>query len=516
MRVGIYVRVSTEEQARHGYSAPEQEEAGRKRARDLAAPGEPVEVYVFADLGYSGASLDRPKLAELRQWVREGRIDVLIIRDMDRLSRKLAHQLLLTEEFEKAGVKLEFLDGEWKDTPEGRLFGSIKGAFGEYEREKIRERMMRCKLQKARMGGLPTFQEPYGYRQENGKLVENPAEAEVVRLIYTWFTTEDVGPGVIAERLAEQGVPSPQGFPFWHRSEVKRVLANPAYRGTLIYNRTRWEKQGNAKKKVGRRDASEWVYIQVPPLVDEVTWERAQEKLAEARRKYSGWSKENYLLSGIITCLDCGNPMHGICHKRKSGKKDRYYTCSRDYTDPQKRGCRPRRLARADELESAVWRLVTSWLNDPEALAAKIREGAAQEDLRGDLARIETHLADLRRGRNNLLRALAAGLTDLDGETKGMLQELKARERQLEARKREVEAALRKAAAEGARVEDVCRAARECLEQIDRLTFEQKRSLVRTLVRQVAVSGRNGELRVTVYAAFTPAAEVVSVGPGAE
>ena len=513
MRAAIYVRVSTEDQARHGYSAPEQEEAGRKRAYELAGPGEPVEIYVFADLGYSGASLERPQLTELRQWVREGRIDVLIVRDMDRLSRKLGHQLLLIEEFEKAGVRLEFLDGEWKDTPEGRLFSSIRGAFSEFEREKIRERMMRCKLQKARMGGLPTFQEAYGYKQENGRLVENPAEAEVVRLIFRWFTTEDIGPGVIAARLAEQGIPSPRGFPFWHRSEVKRVLMNPAYKGTAVYNRSKWEKQGNLRKRVARRDASEWVYIQVPPLIDEATWQRAQEKLAEARRKYSGWSREKYLLSGIITCIDCGNPMHGICYRRKSGRKHRYYTCSRDYTEVEKRGCRPRKLVPADELENAVWGLVASWLNNPEALVAKLKEGTAEEDLRGDLERIEKHLADLKRGRHNILRALAAGLTDLDGDTAGMLRELKARERQLEARKREVEAALRRAAAEGAKAEDVYRMAREYLERLDELTFEQKRSLVRALVRQVAVSGKGGEFRMTVYAGFTPAAEVVSVGP---
>jgi site-specific DNA recombinase len=512
LRVGIYVRVSTDEQVRHGYSIAEQEEAGRKRALEIA--GERAEVHVFSDPGQSGAALDRPGLTRLREWAREGRLDVLIVRDLDRLSRKLAHQLLLTEEFEKAGVRLEFLDHEWKNTPEGRLFSSIRGAFSEYEREKIRERMVRCKLQKARMGGLPTYQEPYGYRQENGKLVEDPAEAEVVRQIYRWFTTEDIGPGAVAERLADMGIPSPKGCSFWHRSVVKRLLSNPAYKGELAYNRARWEKSGGIRRKVEDRKASEWVLVPVPPLVDAATWERAQEKLAEARRKYSGWSKENYLLSGIITCTDCGNPMHGICHRRKSGKKDRYYTCCRDYTDPHKQGCRPRKLLRADGVEAAVWDLVVSWLNDPEALAAELKNGMEPENLRADLERIEKRLSEVRKGRSNVLRALASGLADLDSDSTKLLNELRERERRLEARRREIEAALLRSAADESRIKDVCRRAKEYLGMLDTLSFDQKRALVRTLVRQVTVSGGGGDFQVTVYAAFAPAAAAVAVEKG--
>jgi len=83
---------------------------------------------------------------------------------------------LLKEEIEK-NARLEFVDQEWKNTPEGRLFFTIQGAFSEYEREKIRERMTRGKLEKTKMDGLPTCCDTYGYRQENGKLIEDPVEA---------------------------------------------------------------------------------------------------------------------------------------------------------------------------------------------------------------------------------------------------------------------------------------------------------------------------------------------------
>jgi DNA invertase Pin-like site-specific DNA recombinase len=162
LRAAIYVRVSTEEQAVHGYSLAEQREACSQRAAELGA----VEILLFADEGASGATLDRPGLDALREAVRMGTVNTLVLRDPDRLSRRLAHQLYLSEEFEKAGVQLEFLDFEWKTTPEGRLFYAIKGAIAEYEREKIRERVTRGKLQKARQGGIPVNFDVYGYRYD--------------------------------------------------------------------------------------------------------------------------------------------------------------------------------------------------------------------------------------------------------------------------------------------------------------------------------------------------------------
>ena len=113
MRAAVYIRVSTEEQAVHGYSLSEQKEACCKRAKELGAD----EVLVFADEGVSGAVLDRPGLNALRDAVDSGQVECIILRDPDRLSRKLAHQLFLSEEFEKAGVRLEFLDFEGKTTP---------------------------------------------------------------------------------------------------------------------------------------------------------------------------------------------------------------------------------------------------------------------------------------------------------------------------------------------------------------------------------------------------------------
>ena len=159
MRAAVYARVSTEEQAKHGYSLDEQIDACSSRATALGAD----EILVFRDEAISGAIMERPELNRLRELIAQGEINLLVIRDPDRFSRKLVDQLILTEEFEQAGVQLEFIDFTWQDTPEGRLFYSMKGAVSEYEREKIRERMTRGKIQKAKTGGIPINFTLYGY-----------------------------------------------------------------------------------------------------------------------------------------------------------------------------------------------------------------------------------------------------------------------------------------------------------------------------------------------------------------
>jgi len=106
----------------------------------------------FIDDGYSGAELDRPALNRLRQAAKEGRIDIVLCYDPDRISRKLYHQMILAEEFEKQGIKLEFFTQDMGTSPEDRMFFNMRGLVAEYEREKIRERTMRGNREKARQG----------------------------------------------------------------------------------------------------------------------------------------------------------------------------------------------------------------------------------------------------------------------------------------------------------------------------------------------------------------------------
>jgi len=183
MNAIIYVRVSTEEQAREGFSLASQLDACRKKAQEMGA----TNVIEFADEGVSGEILERPGLTRSRDLVRAGGIEIFLCYDPDRLSRKAAHQMIITEEIEQAHVRLEFVNFDRTSTPEGNMFYQMRGVIAEYEKEKIKERTIRGKLQKAKQGGLTHWPGTYGYSytrrdgRQDGFVAVNEEEAEVVR-----------------------------------------------------------------------------------------------------------------------------------------------------------------------------------------------------------------------------------------------------------------------------------------------------------------------------------------------
>jgi len=170
MRVALYARVSTDRQAEK-FGISSQIEALRKRCLEKSwTPLFDGDSDAFIDDGYSGAELDRPDLNRLRQAAREGRVDVVLAYDPDRLCRKLFHQMILADEFEQQGIKLEFITQDMGTSPEDRMFFNMRGLVAEYEREKIRERTMRGSREKARQGKLVSAGAiPYGfsYNKEN-------------------------------------------------------------------------------------------------------------------------------------------------------------------------------------------------------------------------------------------------------------------------------------------------------------------------------------------------------------
>src|SRR5258708_27613523 len=206
MRCVLYARVSLEEQAEQ-FGLPSQLRALRERATASGYNlGDPI-----VDEGYSGADLARPGLGKIREMVRARTVDVVVVHDPDRLSRKLAHQAILLEEFERAGVRLEFITMPPADTPEAKMLLGVKSMFAEYEREKIRERTLRGRREKARQGFIVGGRVAFGYRYlgkadgKRGELVVDEQQAVIVEEIFRWAADGVSVRGIVA-RLNEMGV----------------------------------------------------------------------------------------------------------------------------------------------------------------------------------------------------------------------------------------------------------------------------------------------------------------------
>ena len=183
MRAIIYSRVSTDAQERDGTSLDTQE-----RACDELAADRGWRVVRRIREAASGGVLERDGLDELRAALRRGEAEVVVAFAVDRLSRSQNHIGILFDEFERAGVRLEFVTERFEDTAVGRFILAARAFIAEVEREKIAERTMRGKEERARSGRIPqaTGAGCYGYTYNpaSGRREIEPFQAAVVRRIF--------------------------------------------------------------------------------------------------------------------------------------------------------------------------------------------------------------------------------------------------------------------------------------------------------------------------------------------
>lgn len=187
-RAVLYARVSGDDRGKDNLEG--QIEMGRKYAQECGYVV--VKEIKEDDRGARGASLDLPGLNQALEMAHNSEFDVLVVRELDRFARKLANQLIVEEEFKRAGVDVEYVLGEFPDTPEGNLNKNIRAVIAEYEAVKIAERMKRGRHRMVKAGnvlvyGLP----PYGYAEaeigDKKTLEVYEPQARIVRMIYSWF-----------------------------------------------------------------------------------------------------------------------------------------------------------------------------------------------------------------------------------------------------------------------------------------------------------------------------------------
>ena len=253
MRAAIYARVSTERQERQQTI---DSQLTALRAWASAQEHALAEVHVFRDDGYSGSRLDRPGLDGLRDAIHDAAIDVVAVFSPDRLARKYAYQVLLLEEFRRAGCEVVFLHHPISDDPNDQLLLQIQGAIAEYERAVLAERFRRGKLQRARDGHILGNKAPYGYRCEPkrdtvpARLVIDEAEADMVRQMYTWVAVEGMTVRQCVKRLNDGPWITRSGRSHWSCSVGYHILSDPVYTGTAYANRFEYVVP---KKPRGRR-----------------------------------------------------------------------------------------------------------------------------------------------------------------------------------------------------------------------------------------------------------------------
>jgi site-specific DNA recombinase len=442
MLVAAYARVSTDRQDRE-QTIDSQIDALRRAAEQrgwhLAAD------LVCRDDGRTGTTLARPGLDRLRDLVAEGTCAAVLVCSPDRLARNFAHQVLVIDEYRRAGCEVVFLNHAFGDSPEQQMLLQMQGVFAEYERALMLERTRRGRLFWARQGrvnwgGTPT----YGYRLSPRteslprQLVVEESEAAVVRQMYRWLVEEQLSSYAISERLRERGVPtSRQSRRGWSQSSVIRVLSNSTYTGEGWYNRRRAVDRVQPRGRTGFKDlrpgdghshtfrpVEEWIAVPVPAIIDADLWNLAQEQLAHnSERSTRNNTRHQYLLRALLICGRCGRRMIGVT----DGGDRRRYLCSARYPRHVPGACDGRSVT-AEPLEDQVWRWVAQLLSDPQLLRAHFEESRGDPAVDGaderESMRLERQLKALDREIGRLIDAYQAAAVELN--------ELKERRRQIE------------------------------------------------------------------------------------
>ena len=512
----LYARVSSESQARDNTIAS-QVAALRER---IVADGFLLEPdHSYEDEGYSGSVLSRPALERLRDAVAGGRIERIYVHAPDRLARRYAHQVLLIDEFRRAGAEVVFLNRPIGGTAEDDLLLQVQGVIAEYERAKILERSRRGRRHAARLGSVSALTgAPFGYRyvsrvQGGGVARFEVAEdeAHIVRLVFSWIGLDRLSLREVCRRLHHMGVRTRRGSTYWYASTIRGMLDNPAYMGRAAFGRAhflaprprlrpirgRLKPSPRATSRVAApRD--EWIEIPVPALIDPAMFEAARGQLDENRsRKRDRQPGQRWLLQGLTVCQRCGYAYYGKKAPRSRtydpANALRYYRCTGadGYRFNGKAVCRNGPV-RGDQLEQVVWSQVRSLLEQPDRVADEYRrriglahDGAAMPD---EIVRLNRQITTMRRGVGRLIDSYAEGLIDKT-EFEPRIAGLKQRLSQLQERHRAALDAIeveRDLSLVISRLEDF---SAKVANRLDGLDPGGMQEIIRILVRRIEIDG---------------------------
>jgi site-specific DNA recombinase len=451
--IAIYARVSGDKQKKEETIAS-QLNALRIYAKDKNY--RIVEEWIFIDEGESGDTLDRPGLDALRDLVYKGGPDLIIMYAPDRIARKNWYQSFLLDEFNKAGVRVEFLNLKPAETPEDELSLNMLGAIAEYERHKILDRCRRGRLYKAKTGNLSIISKaPFGYINKKigniGTFEINSENSKIVREIFYLFTRQQYSLRAICTYLDSKNIPTPLNGKKWDRSTVRDILKNETYIGTAYFGKTenceslspnrivRFKGKKLTKSRYARKERPKdlWIPMKVAGFINESDFQEAQELLERNKKSSSRNTKEPSLLQGVLLCQKCGNPFY----KKKRGLTSTYCCSSTLNRNLTKCGTKSINL---QELDAFVWNEILDLLKNPSTLenelARRIEKNKGSLEKHQREEKIEKELVQLSKSKNKLLDAYQEGDCITLDELRSRMDAIKVKTAELEIKLTEIKA----------------------------------------------------------------------------
>lgn len=302
---GLYIRVSTEDQAREGFSLPEQE----KRLRTMCEY-KGYEIYkVYEERGISAKTGNyRPKFEELLQDIRVKKVNTIVVLKLDRLTRSVADWEKILTFLEENDAYLDCANDDINTTnANGKMISRILTSVSQQEIERTSERTKIGLAGAIKVGHIP-HKAPLGYKHEDKKLVIDYATKDVVIRIFNMYH-DGLSYKKISNILNEEQV---LGKTNWRDSTIVNLIENPIYKGDFIHGK-------RTKKPTYYKDV-------VEPLVSKEYWEECQVQQKKNSRSYK--RVENYLFLQKLKCPKCKRILGGKATTKKNGNVYYYYYCN--------------------------------------------------------------------------------------------------------------------------------------------------------------------------------------------
>jgi site-specific DNA recombinase len=473
--VGIWIRVSTEDQARG--ESPEHHE---KRARAYAeAKGWKLrEVYHLEAV--SGKSvMGHPETKRMLGHIASGHITGIIFSKLARLARNTRELLDFADIFREHDADLISLQESIDTTtPAGRLFYTMIAAMAQWEREEIAERVAVSVPIRAKLGKSTGGAAPFGYQWKNHQLIPDPKEAPVRKLMYELFL-EHKRKKAVARILNEKGYRTRNGGKF-SDTTVDRLLRDPIAKGTRRANYTKSLGQGKQWKLKPEKD---WVLSSVEAVVSTETWAQCVAILDEQRAKLKKLGpRPQHLFAGVLKC-HCGGMMY-VDASYKSGK----YVC---------RACRNK--IGIGDLEAVFHEQLRNFFLSPEDVARHL--GQADDEIKAKEERLASLETDLGKVRSDMDRVYKLYMADqISPEGFGRTY------RPLEERQQAIEDELPRLQGEVDFLkiqylgkDEILAETRDLYDRWPLLTAQEKRAIVEAIVHEVQIGKEAVEIDLSPF-----------------
>lgn len=522
-RIGIYLRVSTEEQVRiqDGSLVSQKQrllefvESHNRREKNW---GEVLEVY--CDEGRSAKDMNRPEFQRLLTDVKLGRINLILATELSRLSRSIRDFCELWDLFKQHKTSFITLREQFDTTSaagELMVFNLIN--FSQFERKQTAERILANFEARARRGLWNGGPVPFGFDKNpknKGELIPHSVESKQLQEIFKLFL--EVGSvrrtcleirnrGIMTKHFVNKhGVEKlPRQFTL---ASLQRLLTNPAYIGVRVY--------GNIGKVYSEVIKASW-----EPLIDEETYQKVQEKLQANKNRYKPdeWKSYPFPLTEIIICGECGKKIGGKSATSQNGTKHFYYEHNRKLNvDGSKhlQRCRIERV-KAEKIEGIVLKSLKNFSQDEKLLDHCLdiyTRGTVSElpEVKGQLLKIKRDLETYEKRNKNLIERLSDLPQDVPAD--GIYAQIKQNKNRIEELERkyvEIQCQERKLSTLSVDREGLLVKVKRSIQNLDKAPIEKRRGIYANLIKFAEIHPL--KVKIGIYApVVTSSTSVLSGG----